>query len=77
MVKEIAAVVEERIQQNKKWGVQDHDDSYWLAILVEEVGEVAKDMQEGRDPRLEITQVAAVAVAWLEAANRRIRGSAS
>ena len=30
--------------------------------LVEEVGEVAKDLQEGRDPRIELVQVATLAM---------------
>lgn len=40
-----------------------------LAVLMEEVGEVAKELQEGADTsRLieELTQVAAVAVRWIE-----------
>lgn len=44
-----------------------------LAILVEEVGEVAKAMIEGERPedlRTELIHVAAVAVAWSEALPR-------
>ena len=43
-------------------------DGFRLSVLVEEVGEVAKAMQEGDRKNLkdELTQVAAVAVAWLE-----------
>lgn len=40
-----------------------------LAILVEEVGEVAKALNEGvtiKELRAELVQVAAVAVAWVE-----------
>ncbi|SEB15903.1 hypothetical protein SAMN05421743_12160 [Thalassobacillus cyri] len=32
----------ERRRQDKKWGVQRHPYPYWLAILTEEVGEVAQ-----------------------------------
>jgi NTP pyrophosphatase (non-canonical NTP hydrolase) len=65
----------ERMRQDKKWGEQNHPDLYWLGILVEEVGEVSRAVIEGsawadrRDK--EIVQVAAVAVAWMEAIRRR------
>lgn len=44
-------------------------DEYRLAVLVEEVGEVAKAVLEGRSDSVavEIAQVAAVALAWVEA----------
>lgn len=41
-------------------------DGQALAILVEEVGEVARAMCEGKGLRDELIQVAAVAVAWVE-----------
>jgi hypothetical protein len=68
------AIQAERARQDKKWGSQNHDDLYWLGILMEEVGEVAQHVIEGRDPynNHELVEVAAVAVAWLEAINRRI-----
>ena len=50
---DVARVLAERVRQDEKWGVQDHDDPAWLMILAEEVGEVAelvvKVMQPG-DP---------------------------
>lgn len=70
-------ILDERKRQDAKWGVQDHDEFMWLAILTEEVGEVAQSslfaMEETRESNLkqELTQVAAVAVAWLEAIERR------
>ena len=66
------AVRDERIRQDKKWGEQNHRDSTWLAILVEEVGEAAKAILEkdGDDLEKEIIQVAAVAVAWRESRMR-------
>lgn len=45
-------------------GITPHE---WLAILVEEVGEVARDVHEKRDPTAELVQVAAVALAMIEA----------
>ena len=39
-------VQEERDCQEKKWGVQSHTREKWLAILMEEVGEVAKAILE-------------------------------
>lgn len=73
----------ERAAQDQKWGVQDHDALYWLAILTEEVGETAKaiiDPPHGQErltdeARVELIQVAAVCVAWLEADDRASRGA--
>ena len=42
-------------------------DGQRLAVLVEEVGEVARAMNDGKGLREELIQVAAVAVAWVEA----------
>jgi len=80
------AIDAERRRQDKLWGVQDHDHFTWLAILTEEVGETAQAILKALDPaendprplseRLaciteELTQTAAVAVAWLENIERR------
>lgn len=44
----------------------------WDAILAEEVGEVLQALDEGPErTREELVQVAAVAVAWIEAIDRR------
>lgn len=71
-------VVAERERQDVKWGVQDHNDYVWNAILGEEVGEVSQALidhqfkgAEFKDARAELVQVAAVAVAWIEAIDRR------
>lgn len=65
----------ERIKQNVKWGRQRHNHGAWLAILMEEVGEVAQAMQNGMFSQKEtdadnlyeeLIQVAAVAVAIAE-----------
>ena len=55
-------------------GHKNRPDGDWLVLLVEEVGEVARDIQEKVwkddcdrvDLEEELTQVAALAVAWLE-----------
>lgn len=71
-------IQEERQRQDAKWGEQNHDDTWWLAILMEEVGELAQAMLHSSfggphagTERTELTQVAAVAVQWLEAMRRR------
>lgn len=40
----LANVAEERGRQNARWGAQHHPPSIWLAILAEEVGEVAREV---------------------------------
>lgn len=66
----IAAVAAERARQDRKWGVgSQRDCDRFLAILIEEVGEVAKELNEGREPtRLltELVHVAAVCAKWAE-----------
>ena len=66
--KVLAEVKAERDKQDSKWGVQRHGPDGWLAILTEEVGEVAKSVLEGNGLhyRKELIQVAAVAVAAIE-----------
>ena len=78
------AIKEERLRQNKKFGEQNHDDYHWLAVLTEEVGELAQailhdefgDKAAGTAPA-ELIQVAAVAVQWLECIQRRKASDAS
>jgi len=68
-------IVNERLKQDAMWGKQRHDYGTWLAILIEEVGEVAQAMQEGSahykesdagDLYNELIQVTAVATAIAE-----------
>ena len=68
-----ALIAAERKRQDAKWGEQNHEDGKWLKILVEEVGEVAKAMLEHDAPGVmkELSHVAAVAVAHMEAIGRR------
>lgn len=76
----LALVDAERDRQRALWG-RDHewgkgdcsspavDEGVKLAVLAEELGEVARALLEGDRPGLarELVQVAAVAVAWREA----------
>ena len=80
----LLAVHDERRKQNDKWGPQNHSPLEWMAILVEEVGEAQKEALEHHwagihypnDPerlnrlRMELIQVAAVAVAAVESLDR-------
>lgn len=61
----LAEVLAERRRQQDKWGSQYHWPQRWLCILLEEAGEAAKAMlwQDGQGYRIEMLQVAAVAVA--------------
>ena len=64
-------VKHERNQQDYKWGHPlDRKDAPWLPILGEEYGEVCRACLGNDDAgnlRDELVQVAAVAIAWLEA----------
>lgn len=67
-------IKQERERQNEKWGDQDHTDEMWLAILIEEVGEVAKELVQTRQKgssdaylmKKELIHAVAVGVQWLE-----------
>lgn len=67
-VKAIKLTFSERIKQDKKWGLQRHSREKWLTILMEEVGELAKEALEKNDANYmeELIQVAAVSIAMLE-----------
>ena len=60
-------IVAERQRQEEKHGPQDHDETFWLPILAEEFGEVAKEV-------CELTQLAAVCVSMLENFEQRYTG---
>jgi NTP pyrophosphatase (non-canonical NTP hydrolase) len=75
----IQVVRNERARQDAKWGAGHH--LVWtphiaLAVLVEEVGEVAKAINDGTEAELsnELIQVAAVAIAALEGILARSEG---
>ena len=63
-------ILAERECQDRKWGIQYHKNPIWLAIAMEELGEVAKAIIQGHEAKEnlkeEIVQTAAVLVAWLE-----------
>lgn len=71
----------EMARQRQLWGEQNHNDLLWLPILGEEMGEVNQAVNEifHQDGRAagqallheEIVHVAAVAMSWLEARERR------
>jgi hypothetical protein len=72
------AVKRERKRQDGMWGLQEHPDALWCAILAEEFGEVAKEANETHfrgkptdELEHELVQTMAVCAAWLEAIERR------
>jgi NTP pyrophosphatase (non-canonical NTP hydrolase) len=79
MERALTAVSIERRAQIEQWGDQSgHPDTTWLAILTEEVGEAAQAVLHDKfggkaagELRWELIQVAAVAVAWIEAIDKR------
>lgn len=76
--KVLEGVLKERDRQDSKWGEQNHNPLEWLSILSEEVGEVALainiahfgDVPDWTNYRKELLEVAAVAVAAVEALDR-------
>lgn len=70
--KVLDAIKKELKAQNDKWGVNTYLNAVWLPILIEEIGEVGKAVEDeifkNSDPSNlteELIQVAAVAVQWL------------
>ena len=66
-----SAILAERARQAGTWGYGDCSSPgvaaiVKVAVLSEETGEVARAILDSQDPRTELIQVAAVAVAWLE-----------
>ncbi|MDE0401287.1 MAG: hypothetical protein OXL96_26110 [Candidatus Poribacteria bacterium] len=61
----------EREAQDEKWGEQRHSDEKWLAILLEELGEVSVAVLEKNEAGLleETVQVAAVLQSWITSRN--------
>lgn len=69
----IGMIRDERRRQFAKWGHQHHSPEWWLAILMEEVGELAECILHGKfgghaakNRGKELVQVAAVALAMIE-----------
>ena len=44
----------------------EHTPHYWLGLVMEELGEVAQAINEGKSPILELTHVIAVIEAWAD-----------
>jgi NTP pyrophosphatase (non-canonical NTP hydrolase) len=69
----------ERDKQDAKWGALPRclSDMVWLTVLMEEVGECAEAIlkRDWSNLRLEIVQVATVAIAWLEDDQNHNNGS--
>ena len=66
----LEAVLSERERQDERWGGQTNNtDLEWMSILTEEIGEVAKDVNDQRVAGMfeELIQCAAVCFAWSEA----------
>lgn len=63
-------IAQEQYRQLMKWGIQKHNSFFWLAILAEEMGELAKAMLEhsetGDEVEKELIHCAAVCATWLE-----------
>ena len=70
-------ILAERKRQDEKWGPiagRTHEHMYWMTVLVEKIGEVAKAIWEVVSGRAtsqahigkELIQCAAVIVAWME-----------
>jgi NTP pyrophosphatase (non-canonical NTP hydrolase) len=72
----IEEIIEERKNQEAKWGEQNHSPDYWMVILMEEVGEACHEIcgkfTDLQAYRKELVQVAAVAVAALESFDRQL-----
>ena len=65
----IEEIRKERTRQILKWGDNRMLSNWtWIAVITEEIGEVAQAALKGQLPNVhhELIQVAAVAVAWLE-----------
>ena len=74
-------VVHEMENQDRKWGAdRDLPPGTWLRVLVEEVGECAKEINDGtsgvglHNLYLEVIQVAAVACQWGVELKRELSG---
>ena len=77
----IADIVAERGRQDAKFGEQNHAAGTWALILLEEIGEWAKEELDRKfnglqrdNRRVELVQVAAVAMAMVQAMDRGASG---
>lgn len=72
---QILRVLNERRRQDEKWGGAEHDDMHsryeWENVLCRIVEEAIRNPVTDEDVVEALVEVAAVAVAWLEAIERR------
>jgi len=68
----LSEVVAERISQDIRWGEQNHNPVYWIAVVTEEIGEAAKAAVQfdWKQYRKELIHTAAVAVNAVESFDR-------
>lgn len=68
-------------RQIEKWGIQDHHPVVWNSILMEEVGEVSKEVNEYtfsvnkeglKEMREELIQVIAVGISFVDSIDRNL-----
>lgn len=67
----IKRILEERERQDKKWGIQQHPPAWWMLIIMEEIGEMAKAIQEDGNLEEEAIQSIASIMAMLESMNAK------
>ncbi len=63
----IAAVLELKAQHINTWR-NGEDDMFWLARLMQEMGELASSLVDDHEhpPETELQQIAAIAMNWIE-----------
>ena len=63
----LQSILKECDSQDEKWGEQHHFNHVWLSILIEEIGEASKSLNELEFSNLEkeLVQSAAVLVQWI------------
>ena len=61
-------VKKERLRQLSKWGLQNHEPLFWLGVITEENGEIAKAMIEGdmEQAKKEAIECAACCIAFVQ-----------
>ena len=66
--KQVQRVMQLKEEHCQKSTWRDKPDSYWLARLMEEVGELASSLvgHHQHDPNWELAQISAICMNWLE-----------
>lgn len=75
-MKVIIDTMKERERQHELWGEQNLEKEKWIALIVEEIGEVARACNDKDDEnyREEMIQVAALAIQAVECYDREKAG---